>query len=379
MTSRESNGTDSRMASVLVVDDTLENLRLLSKMLGDKGFEVRAVSSGRQALQAVEQDPPDLILLDINMPEMNGYEVCRQLKSQVVARDVPIIFLTAINDTSDKVRAFDAGAVDYITKPFQVEEVHVRVRTHVELRQANRALAESYRRLRSLEGLRDDLVHMIVHDMGSPLTAVLARLDALKMAETTLSAEAIEDLDAVISSVVALTSMTHDLLDVSRLEAGRMPIARALCDISRLANEVCHNLRAADCERVFDIDAPGPIEVSCDAPLVRRILENLVSNGVKHTPAGSPLRIVVTRAPERVRVEVCDSGAGVPPGERARIFEKFGTVEARRRAAYHSVGLGLAFCKLAVEAHGGSIGVEAAVPAGSVFWFELPNRQAEAP
>ena len=133
----------ARSASVLVVEDTIENLRLLSELLGGQGYEVRAVTNGRQAIQAVEREPPDLILLDINMPELNGYEVCRHLKAQERSKDVPVIFITALTDTVDKVRAFDAGGVDYVTKPFQVEEVLARVQTHVALRRAQAGLADS--------------------------------------------------------------------------------------------------------------------------------------------------------------------------------------------------------------------------------------------
>jgi signal transduction histidine kinase len=358
--------------SVLVVDDTLENLRLLSHMLGEKGYDVRAVTNGRQALRAVEDDPPDLILLDAMMPEMNGFEVCRQLKSHSWGRDVPIMFLTALNDTTDKLRAFDAGAVDYITKPFQIEEVHARVRTHIELRRAGRDLADSYKQLRKLEELRDDLVHMVVHDMGSPLTAALARLDVLKLTQGSLSQEYREDLDAAIGACTVLMRMTHDLLDVRRFEAGRMPIAHAMCDVSRIAKGVCASLGASDRDRPLEIECPAPVELNCDESLVRRVIENLVSNGFKHTPDGSPLRISISRKPDAVRVEVRDSGSGVAPDNRAKIFEKFGSIEAYREHTYHSAGLGLAFCKLAVEAHGGSIGVDAGVPTGSTFWFELP-------
>src|SRR6476619_7998658 len=121
------NQEAARPASVLVVDDTIENLRLLSSMLEEHGYEVRPVTNGRQALQAVERDPPDLILLDITMPEMDGYEVCRRLQANDRSKEVPVIFLTALTDTADKLRAFDMGGVDYITKPFQFEEVLARV------------------------------------------------------------------------------------------------------------------------------------------------------------------------------------------------------------------------------------------------------------
>ena len=189
------------VASVLVVDDTIENLRLLSDLLGEQGYEVRAVTNGRQALQAVEHDPPDLILLDINMPEMDGYEVCRRLRATERSKDVPVIFLTALTDTADKVRAFDAGGVDYVTKPFQFEEVLARVKTHVALRRAQAALADSYKRLRALEQLRDDLVHMVVHDMRSPLTALLIDLRLLKGPAAALGEVSREGLQAAVDSV----------------------------------------------------------------------------------------------------------------------------------------------------------------------------------
>jgi signal transduction histidine kinase len=359
-------------ASVLVVDDTIENLRLLSNMLGEQGYEVRAVTNGRQALQAVEHDPPDLILLDISMPQMDGYEVCRRLRAADRSRDVPVIFLTALTDMADKVRAFDTGGVDYVTKPFQIEEVLARVKTHVALRRAQVALVDSYQRLRALEQLRDDLVHMVVHDMRSPLVALLINLRLLKGPASALDADSREVLLAAVRSAEELSRMANDLLDVSRLEQSRMPVEPAVWDLTRMAGDVRSALSAMDRERQIDIDSAGAVEATCDGSLVRRVMENLVSNGIRHTPAGSRLRIAIARGDGRVRVAVHDEGRGVPPEARQRIFEKFGTVETRHEQTYHSAGLGLAFCKLAIEAQGGTIGVDPRVPTGSTFWFELP-------
>ena len=359
-------------ASVLVVDDTIENLRLLSTVLGEQGYDVRAVTSGRQALQAIEHDPSDLILLDITMPEMDGYEVCRQLQAKECSRTVPVIFLTALTETSDKVKAFETGAVDYITKPFQLDEVLARVKTHVALRRAQAALTDSYGRLRLLEQLRDDLVHMVVHDMRSPLTALLIRLQILTRQASALDDASREDLLEAVHSAEVVSRMANDLLDVSRLEEGKMPIERAPWDLTRIADDVRSALGSLDRDRLIEIDSAESMEVSCDGALVRRTLENLVSNGIRHTPQGSPVRISLVRESGRVRVAVHDEGPGVPAEARQKIFEKFGTIEARRDRAYHSAGLGLAFCKLAVDAHGGSIGVDPRLPAGSTFWFELP-------
>ena len=253
------------VASVLVVDDGIENLRLLSDLLGEQGYEVRAVTTGRQALQAVEHDPPDLILLDINMPEMSGYEVCRRLRAKDISKDVPVIFLSALTDTADKVRAFDAGGVDYVTKPFQFEEVLARVKTHVALRRAQAELAESYTRLRALEQLRDDLVRMVVHDMWSPLQALRINFLLLKDAFAALSEDKREILQSASTLTEELGRMTNDLFDVSRLEECRMPVKRAVCDLTQIAREVRSVMGAIGAERSIDIESVGAVEVAATA------------------------------------------------------------------------------------------------------------------
>jgi len=233
-------------------------------------------------------------------------------------------------------------------------------------------LADSYEGLRALERLRDDLVHMIVHDMRSPLTALQIDLNLLKGPAAALDDVSRQGLQAAVDSVKALNRMANDLLDVSRLEEGKMPIDRAEWDLTQIASEVRSALRNIDHERPIDIETAGPVRATCDGSLVRRVLENLVSNGIRHTPAGSRIRISLASDRGRVRVEVHDQGRGVPPEAREKIFEKFGALQARHDRSYHSVGLGLAFCKLAIRAQGGTIGVDSGVPAGSTFWFELP-------
>ena len=151
-----------------------------------------------------------------------------------------------------------------------------------------------------------------------------------------------------------------------------MPVNRAMWNLTQMARDVRAVLGAIDAKRLIDIESAGAVEVSCDGALVRRVMENFVTNALRHTPAGSPMRISIASGDGRVRVAVHDEGRGVPQEARERIFEKFGTVEVRQESDYHSVGLGLAFCKLAIETHGGTIGVDPGVRAGSTFWFELP-------
>jgi signal transduction histidine kinase len=360
-------------ASILVVDDTIENLRLLSGMLTEHGYDVRPVTSGRLALQAAAHETPDLVLLDVNMPEMNGYEVCERLKQTEPLKDVPVIFLTALSDTADKVRAFNAGGVDYVTKPFQIEEVLARVRAHVALRRARVDLADNYAKLKELERLRDELVHMVVHDLRSPLTVLVGHLDLLSLEVGKLSENAARDLQTAIDGGTALCNMTNDLLDVSRMEDGKMPLARERSDLVMVSENVCTGLRTLDRNRAIGVDAAGPVEASCDAGIIHRVIENLVNNAIKHTPPGGQIRVAVTSGDGRVRVAVQDDGPGVPLDARERIFEKFGTAGARKDRKYHSAGLGLTFCKLAITAHGGTIGVADGPARGSEFWFELPE------
>ena len=362
-----------KQPSVLIVDDTLENLRLLAYLLGEEGYEVRPVTNGRQALQAVEQDPPDLILLDINMPEMDGYEVYRRLRLNERCRDLPVIFLTAMADTDSKVRALNMGGVDYITKPFQLDEVLARVRTHIALQRTRTELAQSYMRLRALETLRDDLVQMFIHDMASPLLAVRIHLENVKRQATALDERSREGLREAAGSAEELQRMINDLLDVSRLEEGKMPVRSAVWDLSRMTRDLTTTFGTADRARQIQIESAETVKVTCDGALTRRVLENLLSNAIKHTPPGGPVRVSIATRNGRVRFEVQDEGPGVPSPDRKKIFEKFGTVESRRDRKYHSTGLGLAFCKLAIEAQGGTIGVDPRSPEGSTFWFELPT------
>jgi two-component system sensor histidine kinase/response regulator len=363
----------SGSASILIVDDTVENLRLLYSILSERGHEVRPATSGRLALEAAASHPPDAILLDINMPGMDGYEVCRRLKQSEVLRDVPVIFLTAMTETADKVKGFAAGGADYIVKPFQVEEVVARVDTHVALRRSRMQLQENFDRLRHLERLRDDLVHMIVHDIRSPLGALVMVLDHVQeTAADQLGTKATESLESASQIASLITRMANDILDVSRLEEGKLPVQLQNVDLVSVCREAIEVLRPLEKSRQLELATSGKVVASCDPQLVQRVVENLVGNALKHTASTGRIEVAVSRSGSATRVEVRDNGSGVPPEARQKIFERYATLEARADSRYHSAGLGLTFCRMAVEAHGGRIGVDAAEPQGSVFWFELP-------
>ena len=351
-----------RAPSILIVDDTPANVLLLVRMLEARGYNPRPVSSGKLALQAARAEPPDLILLDVAMPEMNGYEVCEQLKADAKLKDIPVIFISALSATIDKVKAFGVGGIDYVTKPFQTEEVYARVQTHL--------------RLRRLEELRTDLTHMVVYDLRNPLTILFGLLDILENpALKTISANTREFATLARLSIEDLNNMINSILDVSKMEAGEMKLHRESCDINLLIRTLLATLQTLPGSRTVTLDAPDvPLTVMTDVVLIRRVLQNLLSNALRYTPSGGDIRVSVTSSPSKVRVTVTDAGPGIAPEFHQSIFEKFGQVEDRENRT--GTGLGLTFCKLAVEAHGGRIGVESEVGQGSAFWFTLPCAHA---
>lgn len=356
--------------NILVVDDTPANLQLLVNMLKQRGYKVRPVPNGELALRAARASPPDLILLDVTMPGMDGYEVCAQLKADARLRDIPVLFISALNETEDKVRAFQSGGVDYVTKPFQLEEVDARVRTHLALRRHERELQESLDRLRELERLRDSLTHMVVHDMRSPLLALQLTMPLLRRALRPEDRDAIDMLDNADSGVAVLVEMATQMLDVSRMEAGRMTLERRVADLNATVRAALDGCRMLAGTRRLPFSPAGPVEAWCDPDIVRRIVGNLVGNALKFTSPGGEVRVQVAAEGARARVTVTDDGPGIAPENHGRIFEKFGQLEGRQRR--QGTGLGLTFARMAVEAHGGEIGVDSALGRGSTFWFTLP-------
>jgi len=367
-------------ATIMVVDDTPANLKLLEEMLQGLGYRVMQFPRGDMALKAAARHPPDVILLDIMMPEMDGFEVCRRLKADESLKDIPVLFISALDGADDKIRAFSAGGQDYVTKPFQEAVVLARVKTHLELRRQQvrietqkQQLQEDHDRLLELEELRDNLVHMIVHDMRSPLMVVSGAFEVILMEKERLSPPQQNFVAMGQNSCRELIEMVSSLLDVSRLEAGQMPLNRVPCDIRDIAVASAESVEVLAQEKKLTLRVNGdPSHASVDRDIMQRVLVNLLGNAIKFSPEGRSIDVTLSSTEETVRAAVTDQGGGIPPEYHQRIFDKFGQVESRKEGRKLSTGLGLAFCKLAVEAHGGRIGVDSEVGKGSTFWFTLP-------
>lgn len=359
-------------ANILIVDDTPANLQILTAMLKKRGYEPRPVPNGKLALQAIKVERPDLVLLDINMPGMDGYAVCAEMKKNPDFAEIPVIFISAYCETGAKLRAFAAGGVDYVTKPFQVEEVEARVKMHLALRRQQMELERSYRRLRELEALRDNLVHMVIHDVRTPMTVIRAYLELLE------SEPLPEDSGSMVKEAAITTNsvieMISSVLDVSKMEWGRLKLCLAECDLVTIARQIMDEVAVLTKRRKVTLlakESSAPLRG--DPTLLARVIQNLVGNAIQQTSIDGTIDIEISVEGDLVRLAVKDDGPGIAAEHHTRIFEKYGQVDSEQRKWKYSTGLGLTFCKLAVEAHGGRIGVESTLGCGSTFWCVLPK------
>ena len=370
---------DSYKANIMIVDDTLPNLRVLGKMLTERGYLVRGITNGPMALTAAASEPPDLILLDIIMPEMDGYEVCKRLKSNRATRSVPVIFLSALDEALDKVRAFEVGGVDYITKPFQVEEVLARVATHLALQSLTRQLAqrvEDFRRAnRALQESNDELdafARTVAHDLKNPLASIVMGMEILqRFAKTSCADErttkVVRDLSASARKMINIIDELLLLASVRQEEVVRGPV-----DMAEVVGQAQERLAWVIEEHHGEISLPASWPVAHGyAPWIEEVWANYLSNGLRY--GGRPPRLelgATEQADGLIRFWVRDNGPGIPEDKLGTLFVEFARIE-RTRAEGH--GLGLSVVKRIVTKLGGSVGVESTLGEGSTFYFTLPK------
>lgn len=375
-----SNTCQTKRAShgrILVADDEPKNRELLRDLLEADGHSVIEAENGIVVLEKVKSEACDVILLDVMMPHMDGLETCRQLKRNPKTTHIPVLIVSALSEKEQRLQGIEAGANDYLTKPIDRRDVLLRVRNAFYAKRLYDQVQGDLAKLRELEMLRDNLTNMIVHDMRSPLMGITGYLEILE----TNTGEKLNSDDLTIlrdarSSGLVLVRMVNSLLDISRLEQGKMPLNVTKSDIDVLIQDALNSLGSLTKQVSLLYQKQSlPVMVNCDAGLVTRIIANLVGNAIKFTPEGKKVTVSVERNGDGAKLNVADTGYGIPREYHEKIFEKFGQVEIRQQRKMYSTGLGLTFCKLAVEAHGGEIGVESEVDKGSTFWFTLPVPQ----
>ncbi|HJV48342.1 MAG TPA: hybrid sensor histidine kinase/response regulator [Geothrix sp.] len=369
-------------ARVLVVDDDALARRSLRAMLERGYYQVETAESGAKALELLDTYRPELVLLDIQMPEMDGLEVCRQIRERPNGGLLPIIFLTGDERPDIHAQALRAKGDDFLRKPILSPELIVRIRSLMRLKRLQAEIQAERDNLLDLQKQREQLFEFIVHDLKNPLSAIQVGLELLdgKPDQNPASRSQVRRLR---DTAQTMGRMIQNILDIGRAEQVGLDLHKTRISLSAWIPALIKEMesQAQSRHHALSWDCPADLEIEADQEFLRRLLLNLLDNALKYSPSGSSTRIEARPTENGIRVEVRDQGHGIPEHMRDQIFGKFIRVqEGSAEDAHFGSGLGLAFCQLVAEAHEGRIWVEENPPRGSAFVLEMPRlRTSQAP
>ncbi|MCK9408286.1 MAG: hybrid sensor histidine kinase/response regulator [Bacteriovoracaceae bacterium] len=371
----EHDETVPTIPKVLFVDDTEDNLDLLEFALKKKPISMFRASSGKECLVVAEEQQPDMIVLDIQMPEMDGFETLRRLRANPATSRIPVIFLTAIKrDPQSIAEGILLGAEEYLTKPIDLEELFARVRS------IYRVMAVQ----RELEQVKSQFMAMLVHDLRTPLTIVISSIDYILRHYTNgkqLDSDSVKLMETVLASTRGMANLVNDLLDLSKYQAGQMLLNKQTITIHEMIEESLQpfllQFKRKNIELKTDVNPELP-RVDADSGKIVQLMTNLLSNAMKFTPDNGIVSIRVEKEhsaeanADFIKVSVSDSGVGIKPEEIPLLFEQYRQVSSSTKSKEKGTGLGLAICKLIVQAHSGTISVVSELNVGTTFIFTLP-------
>ncbi|GAB5490902.1 MAG: hybrid sensor histidine kinase/response regulator [Phototrophicaceae bacterium] len=366
-------------ASVLVVDDNEMNIELLENILDRYNYHVYTATRGSTALEIAQEHLPDIVLLDINMPGMNGYEVCRAIKENARTTEIPVIFISALEETDDIVRGFDAGAVDYITKPFKYREVIARIQTQMTLAQQKReiqALRQHEKQLyQNMDDLRSQFIGSATHDLKNPLFVISGYADILEANPIIKADEQVLGfVHSIQNGVNKMRNLVHDILELLQLET-EVTLEKMPVEFTKFVAYIGNDLRLKAQEKNITLDVYPPDEdaiIYVDPQRISRVFDNLVSNAIKYTANGGRVEVIGKVGYSTVVVEVIDNGLGIPEEALATLFQPFKRVNTEEHMRQEGTGLGLSIVKTLLEQHDGTIELDTKLGEGSCFRVTLP-------
>lgn len=356
----------NRLPSILVIDDEPDNFDVVDTFLSENEYQLNYAPGGQEALDLLETFQPDIILLDLMMPNMSGIEFCNIFKVDPKWQHIPIIMVTSLTSKKDLGRCLAAGADDFISKPVNSTELRARLQSMLRIKQ-------QYDNVEALMRLREDMVNMMVHDLRNPISTILLAAEVLRYPNLSPEKQQTK-LDQIVMGCQELRSLVDDLLLMAKLESGKLTLNCSDVDLGHVCELAIAGLREIAAQRHLQLIAKfpesNPRHIKVDPALFRRVIDNLLSNAIKFSPRDSFITLQLDYLGEQgVQVQVADLGPGVNEELRQSIFEKYEIGTFIKGVS--QTGLGLAFCKIVVEAHGGKIRVEDNLPRGSVFTIEL--------
>jgi CheY-like chemotaxis protein/two-component sensor histidine kinase len=360
--------------TILVVDDTPDNLSLMNSLLKDE-YQVKIAHNGEKALKIAQSDaPPALILLDIMMPGMDGYEVCRRLKLDPKTRNIPVIFLTAKAGAEDEKKGLELGAIDYITKPISPPLVMARVRNHLALQEQNIELAHAKSAAEQANLAKSSFLSSMSHELRSPLNAILGFAQLMETDVPPPSALQKESIAQILQAGWHLLKLINEILDLAKIESGRVSMSREPVSLAEVLPECRSMIEPQTHQRGIKLTLPRfdiPYFVSADRTRLKQVLINLLSNAIKYNREDGTVEVLCSESsPGRTRISIKDSGNGLSAEQLSNLFQPFNRL-GQEAGSEQGTGIGLVVAKRLVELMGGIIGVESTVDVGSVFWFEL--------
>ncbi len=375
---KESDLIDFKGSKILLVDDDRLNLKILCGMLKDGGFELAEADSAEAALVLYDKFKPDLVLLDVLLPGMSGFEACRELRKRHGAQTAPVIFITAKQEAESVVEGFNVGGVDYIMKPFRQKEVVARIGTHLEIRLLSEKQRTLVEQLSRANAAKNKFLGMAAHDLRNPLASIRGLSEFLRDGTVgELTPDQLELINLIHQASQNMVELVNDLLDVATIESGELRLALTPVPLMELI-EKSVMLNAMEAVRkktriLFTECAHAPV-LALDAAKIRQVIDNLLSNAVKYSPPGSIVRVSLQPTPDGGHaIAVRDEGPGIPEGERDRLFKDFGRLSVLPTGGEKSTGLGLAICRKIIDAHHGTITADNLPARGCEFLVTLPK------
>ncbi|HEX4479586.1 MAG TPA: hybrid sensor histidine kinase/response regulator [Rudaea sp.] len=372
MTKMTERLTPTRKVACLVVDDIPENIIALRALLQDGDVEVLSAQSGAQALEILLETDVALAILDVQMPEMNGFELAEFMRGTERTRDIPIFFVTAgMRDQERLFRGYEAGAVDFIYKPIEADILKNKASVFFQLHRQKQQIARELKERTETLRLTEMFMAVLGHDLRNPLGAIMASAEVVGMASKDDQVKQFST--RILSSAQRMTRMIEDLLDVTRARvAGGIPIRPEPMDLQPVLDRVLNELRAIHPTRVIEVNSHGDLHGTWDSERLAQVVSNLATNALQHGAQDAPVSIDVDGRAQN-EVSLCfRNGGGIPEDRRAALFDPFHDV-SRMAESRNGLGLGLYIVREIVLAHGGNVDVHAASTDETAFWVRLPR------